>query len=115
MNLPGHSPDFNTDETIWGWAREEATGNLCLGTKKLVQERVGNFSDGLAGRKEEVKRHCRTILQSRAEGLPRNPHTNPHHRPYAHPTLALLGLCTKASNHKSATIESVRRQLRMLS
>ena len=90
VNLPGHSPDFNADETIWGWAREEATGNLCLGTKKLVQERVGNFSDGLAGRKEEVKRRCRTILQSRAEGLPRNPHTNPHHRPYAHPTLALV-------------------------
>ena len=90
VNLPGHSPDFNADETIWGWAREEATGNLCLGTKKLVQEGVGNFSDGLAGRKEEVKRRCRTILQSRAEGLPRNPHTNPHHRPYAHPTLALV-------------------------
>ena len=90
VNLPGYSPDFNADEAIWGWAREEATGNLCLGTKKLVQERVGNFSDGLAGRKEEVKRRCRTILQSRAEGLPRNPHTNPHHRPYAHPTLALV-------------------------
>ena len=70
VNLPGHSPDFNAVETIWGWAREEATGNLCLGTKKLVQERAGNFSDGLAGRKEEVKRRCRTILQSRAEGLP---------------------------------------------
>ena len=88
--LPGHSPDFNADETIWGWAREEAIGNRCFGTKKLVQERVGNFFDGLAGRKEEVKRRCRTILQSRAEGLPRNPHTNPHHRPYAHPTLALV-------------------------
>ena len=90
VNLPGYSPDFNADETIWGWAREEATGNLCLGTKELVQERVGNFFDGLAGRKEEVKRRCRTILQSRAEGLPRNPRTDPHHRPYVHPTLALV-------------------------
>ena len=90
VNLPGYSPDFNADEAIWGWTREETTGNLCLGTKKLVQGRVGNFSDGLAGRKEEVNRRCRTILQSRAEGLPRNPHTNPHHRPYAHPTLALV-------------------------
>ena len=90
MNLPGYSPDFNADEAIWGWAREEATGNLCLGTKELVQERVGNFFDGLAGRKEEVKRRCRTILQSRAEGLPRNPRTDPHHRPYVHPTLALV-------------------------
>ena len=49
VNLPGYSPDFNADEAIWGWAREEATGNLCLGTKELVQERVGNFFDGLAG------------------------------------------------------------------
>ena len=32
VNLPGYSPDFNADEAIWGWAREEATGNLCLGT-----------------------------------------------------------------------------------
>ena len=90
VNLPGYSPDFNADEAIWGWAGEKATGNLCLGTKALVQEKVGNFLEGLAGRKEEVKRRCRTILQSRAEGLPRNPHTNPHHRPYAHPTLALV-------------------------
>ena len=90
VSLPGYSPDFNADEAIWGWAREEATGNLCLGTKNLVQEKVGNFLDGLAGRKEEVKRRCRTILQSRAEGLLRNPHTDPHHRTYAHPTLALV-------------------------
>ena len=90
VSLPGYSPDFNADEAIWGWARKEATGNMCLGTKKLVQEKVGNFLDGLAGRKEEVKRRCRTILQSRAEGLLRNPHTDPHHRTYAHPTLALV-------------------------
>ena len=31
VNLPGYSPDFNADEAVWGWAREEATGNLCLG------------------------------------------------------------------------------------
>ena len=35
VNLPGYSPDFNADEAVWGWAREEATGNLCLGTKAL--------------------------------------------------------------------------------
>ena len=36
VNLPGYSADFNTDEAIWGWAREEATaicawepGRLC--------------------------------------------------------------------------------------
>ena len=90
MNLPDYSPDFNADEAVWGWAREEATGNLCLGTKTLVQEKVGNFLEGLACRKEEVKRRCRTILQSRAEGLLRNPHPAPHHQPYAHPTSALV-------------------------
>ena len=29
VNLPGYSPDFNADEAVWGWARQEATGNLC--------------------------------------------------------------------------------------
>ena len=53
VNLPGYSPDFNADEAIWGWAREEATGNLCLGSKVKVQERVGNF---LAGRPTGKKR-----------------------------------------------------------
>ena len=90
VNLPGYSPDFNADEAVWGWAREEATGNLCLGTKDLVQERVGNFFEALAGRKEEVKRRCRTILQSRAETLlpvSRPDYQNPEN---AHPTLALV-------------------------
>ena len=66
--------------------REEGTGKLCLRTKSLVQERVGNFLAALANRKEEVKRRCRTVLQSRAEGLPRDskPQAN------AHPTLALV-------------------------
>ena len=86
VNLPGYSPDFNADEAIWGWAREEATGNLCLGTKALVQERVGNFLAGLASRRDEVRRRCRTVLQSRAEALLPNspPQAN------AHPTLALV-------------------------
>ena len=88
MNLPGYIPDLNADEAVWGWAREEATGNLCLGTKALVQEKVGSFLEGLAGRKEEVKRRCRTILQSRAEGLLQD--SQPHRQPYAHPTLALV-------------------------
>ena len=88
MNLPVYSPDFNADEAVWGWAREEATGNLCLGSKALVQEKVGNFLEGLSSRKEEVKRRCRTILQSRAEGLLQD--SQPHRQPYAHPTLALV-------------------------
>ena len=81
VNLPGYSPDFNADEAIWGWAREEATGNLCLGSKAAVQERVGNFLAGLASRKDEVQRRCRTILQSR---------TDSRHSPNAHSTLALV-------------------------
>ena len=56
MKLPGYSPDLNADEAVWGWAREEATENLCLGSKALVQGKVGNFLEGLAERKEEVKR-----------------------------------------------------------
>ena len=72
MNLPAYSPDFNADEAVWGWVREEATGNLCLGTKSRVQERVGNFLAALVSRTDEVKRRCRTVLQSRAEKLLRS-------------------------------------------
>ena len=89
-NLPAYSPDFNADEAIWGWVREEATGNLCLGTKSMVQERVGNFFASLASRKEEVKRRCRTVLQSRAEGLLRDPQPPSQPTANAHPTLALV-------------------------
>ena len=65
VNLPGYSPDFNADEAVWGWAREEVTGNLCLGSRAAVQERVGKFLAGLSSRKDEVRRRCRTVLQSR--------------------------------------------------
>ena len=69
--LPSYSPDFNADEAIWGWAREEATANRCLGTRAAVRERVGGFFTDLAHRREEVKRRCRTILQARAAELTR--------------------------------------------
>ena len=90
VNLPGYSPDFNADEAIWGWAREEATGNLCLGTSAKVQERVGSFLAGLASRKDEVKRRCRTVLQSRAETLWRDIQAPSQPTANAHPTLALV-------------------------
>ena len=67
MNLPGYSLDFNADEAVWGWAREGATGNLCLRSTAAVQEMVGKFSAGLTSRKDEVRRHCRALLQSRAK------------------------------------------------
>ena len=58
---------------IWDNApahRGEATGNLCLGSRAAVRERVGKFLAGLSSRKDEVRRRCRTVLQSRAETLP---------------------------------------------
>ena len=36
-------------------------------------KRVGNFLSGLARRSDEVKRRCRTVLQSKAEGLLHDP------------------------------------------
>ena len=90
VNLPGYSPDFNADETVWGWTREEATGNLCLGSREAVQERVGKFLAGLTSRKDEVRRRCRTVLQSRAESLLRDTRPELPHPANAHPTLALV-------------------------
>ena len=100
VNLPGYrpdfnapdfnAPDFNADEAIWGWAREEATGNLCLGSRAAVQERVGSFLARLTSRKDEVKRRCPTVLQSRAESLLRDSQPDPRLPANAHPTLALV-------------------------
>jgi transposase len=67
--LPAYSPDFNADEAVWDWVREEATANTCFGTKERVKETVDHFFAGLAGRMEEAKRRCRTLLQSRADAL----------------------------------------------
>ena len=38
VNLPSYSPDFNADEAIWGWVRQEVTANLCLGARAAVRE-----------------------------------------------------------------------------
>ena len=67
MNLPSYSPDFKADEAIWGWARQEATANQCLGIRAGVQEQVGDFFARLSSRREEVKRRCRTMLQAQAD------------------------------------------------
>ena len=90
VNLPGYSPDFNADEAVRGWAREEATGNLCLGSRGAVQERAGNFLAGLSSRKDEVRRRWRTVLQSRTETLPRDSRPGSQHPANAHLTLALV-------------------------
>ncbi len=69
VRLPAYSPDFNADEAIWGWVRAEVTANTCFGTKAKVHDKVGEFFRGLANRTDEVKRRCRTILQTKADAF----------------------------------------------
>jgi len=85
VSLPAYSPDFNGDEAIWDWAREEVTVNTCLGTRVKIQEKLGAFFRGLVQRTAEVKQRCRTELQARADALvmpvaefiPQTVHVNP--------------------------------------
>ena len=51
MNLPCYNPDFNADEAIWGWARQEVTANLCLGAKAVMQDNVGDFFTDMSNRR----------------------------------------------------------------
>ena len=67
--LPGYSPDFNADEAIWDWIREEVTANTCFGTATTVREKVDAFFAGLAERTTEVRQRCRTELQAQADVL----------------------------------------------
>lgn len=69
VRLPAYSPDFNADEHIWGWVREAVTANTCFGTAANVRAHVDPFLAGLATRAEEVKRRCRTVLQTKADAL----------------------------------------------
>ena len=66
IRLPAYSPDFNADEAIWAWAREEVTANACLGTKAQVQERMERFFASLPTRAATVQTRCRTKLQALA-------------------------------------------------
>ena len=77
VNLPSYSPDFNADEAIWGWVRQEATANLCLGTRAAVRKKVDAFFTHLTQRREEVKRRCRTVLQAKADELIGDAQVNP--------------------------------------
>ena len=77
VNLPSYSPDFNADEAVWGWVRQEATANQCLGTRAAVREKVGGFFTDLTQRREEVKRRCRTVLQAKADELIATTQANP--------------------------------------
>jgi transposase len=69
VRLPAYSPDFNADEHIWAWVREEVTANTCFGRADKVRAHVDPFFAGLAHRADEVKQRCRTTLQSRADAL----------------------------------------------
>jgi len=88
--LPGYSPDFNADEAIWDWVRDEVTSNTCLGSKAKVREKVGAFLDGLGGRANEVKRRCRTVLQAQADALSQATAGPLSQSDHVVPTLALL-------------------------
>lgn len=67
--LPGYSPDFNPDEAIWDWIREDVTGNICFGTAAKVREKVDAFFAELSERATEVQRRCRRNLQAKADAL----------------------------------------------
>jgi transposase len=69
MRRPAYSPDFNADEAIWDWVRDEVTANTCLGSAAAVRTHVDRFFRGLAGRTDEVRRRCRTVLHARADAL----------------------------------------------
>jgi putative transposase len=67
--LPAYSPDFNPDEAIWDWIREEVTANICFGTAAKVREHLDHFFAGLTARASEVRQRCRRELQAQAEAL----------------------------------------------
>jgi hypothetical protein len=67
--LPGYSPDYNPDEAIWDWVREEVTANTCCGTATKVREKVDAFFVRLAARTAEVMQRCRRELQAQADQL----------------------------------------------
>ena len=90
VRLPAYSPDFNPDEAIWGWIREEVTANTCFGTKAKVQEYVGQFFRDIAPRTDEVKRRCRRTLQAQADALAPIIHAILHQPDHVDPTVALV-------------------------
>jgi transposase len=71
--LPGYSPDFNPDEAIWDWIREDVTANTCFGTAAKVRDKVDTFfahlAEHLPDHAPEVKRRCRRDLQAQADAL----------------------------------------------
>jgi len=87
VRLPAYSPDFNADEAIWDWVREEVTANTCFGTAAKVRAHVGRFFRDVAERADEVTRRCQTVLQTRAAALALALPQRPNH---VLPTLAFV-------------------------
>jgi transposase len=69
LALPAYSPDFNPDEAIWAWVREEVASNFCFGTAAKIREHIDRFFTGLAERTAEVRQRCRRKLQTQADAL----------------------------------------------
>jgi len=90
VRLPAYSPDFNPDEAIWGWIREEVTANTCFGTKAKVQHHVGQFFRDIVLRTAEVKRRCRRTLQEQADALAPLIAAILHQPDHVDPTVALV-------------------------
>lgn len=64
--LPAYSPEYNADELVWKWIREEVTANTCFGTAQKVAAAVRQFFRELDARGDEVKQRCRSELQTAA-------------------------------------------------
>jgi transposase len=90
VRLPAYSPDCNADAAIWAWVRAEVTANTCFGTKAKVREKVGEFFRGLTDRPDEVKRRCRTVLQTQAEAFTARVQAILQPSSHVDPTLALV-------------------------
>ena len=91
MNLPGYSPDFNADEAHLGLGRERRPLEICVwGPRPWCRRGSATSSPVWPSRSGEVKRRCRTVLQSRAEALLPDSQPNSPPQANAHPTLALV-------------------------
>ena len=90
VRLPAYSPDFNPDEPIWGWIREEVTANTRFGTKAKVHQHVGQFFRDIVQRTDEVNRRCRRTLQEQADALAPIIDAILHHPDHVYHTVALV-------------------------
>ena len=90
MSVRAQLTDVRHREAIWGWVRAEVTANTCFRTKAKVREKVGKFFCGLTDRTDEVKRRCRTILQTQADAFTSAVEAILQPSSHVDPTLALV-------------------------